>query len=501
MANPLLKHLVDSFVDLRSRPQVEQKASATAPAIVGTSVGVAQWPKRDYANFADEGYFKNAIAFRCIQMISQAGAYIPLLLEDKSSHAQIDSHPLLDLLNRPAPDMNGVELTERNLTFFKIAGNAYVESVGPDNKPPRELYSLRPDRVKIVAGRTSLPMAYDYEANGRKITFPVDQLTGKSRLLHLKSMNPLDDWYGMSPMEPAAYSINRHNEAGEHNMALLQNGAVPSGALIFKPVTVEGKSVNAPGTVIDAAEKRLIERYSGSRNAGRPMTLGGNIDWQSFGFSMEELQLIESKQDAAWDTCIAYGVPPILIVPGQSTYNNNREAKLALYEETVIPNMSWYVDHLNNWLVPQFGDNLRLILDLDAIDALSLRREEKRKTYLELFEKRVVDREEFREALDYEPMKDMPRFDSQAHEVTAVVALINGGKLSAETGLKQLASWGVLPKDINYADEKDKITEENGGVDGLTGMDDEIDPITGKPKVPAIAPPANKPQAVKKPAA
>lgn len=483
MANILTQTLARLF------PRAEEKASAAATAIVATSVGTAVWTPRNFAQFADEGYRKNAIAFHCISMIAQSGAYVPLLLEDKKSHMQIEDHPLLNLLAKPAPNVSRVELIERILTFLKIAGNSYVEAVGPDRKnaPPLELYSLRPDCMKLIAGKDAIPMAYEYEANGRKVRWDVDPISGMSKILHLRNFNPLNDWYGQSALEPASYSIDLHNEAGEHNMALLQNGAVPSGGLIFRPVTVEGQSHNAPPEVIAAAEKRLEERHNGARNAGRPMVLGGNVDWESFGLNLEQLQLSGTKLDAAWDICTTLGVPPILVLPGQSTYNNNREAKLAFYEETVLPNMSSLLDHLNNWLVPQFGDNLRLILDLDSVDALSLRREEKRKTYVELFDKRVVNRQEFREALDYEPMADLPPFDSLPHEVNAVVSLINGGKLSMETGFTQLVKWGVLPEGIDPADEKDKIDQESGGVDGLTGLDG-IDPLTGLPVDPAAKP-------------
>ena len=57
-------------------------------------------------------------------------------------------------------------------------------------------------------------------------------MTGRSTVLHLKTFNPLNDWYGLSPIEAAAYSIDQHNQAGAWNQAMLQNGARPSGAIV-----------------------------------------------------------------------------------------------------------------------------------------------------------------------------------------------------------------------------------------------------------------------------
>lgn len=479
----------------------EQKASAAGTAIVGTSVGTPVWTPRRYDQFAKEGYFQNAIAFHCISMTAQAGAFIPLIVRDKKTKKEIDDpeHPLLKLINNPAPNMTGNELIERSLTFSRISGNSYYEKVGPSRKdaPPLELYSLRPDRMKIIAGAKALPLAYTYEANGVIVRWEVDQVTGMSDILHLMTMNPLNDWYGMSPMEPAAYAIDLHNEAGAHNMALLQNGAVPSGALVFKPVVVDGNQQNAPEEVLKLAEKRLEDRYAGAKNAGRPMTLGGNISWETFGLNMQQMQMTESKLDAARDICTTYGVPHVLVVPGQSTYNNNREAKLAFYEETVLPLMDNEIQHLNVWLTPAFGDNIELAMDLDAVSALSLRREENRKSQLELFKEKLVTRGEAREAMDYEPLEDMAPFDPEGHDVQAIVALITGGKLSAETGLAQLQTWGLLPKDMDPAAEADKVANESGGVDGLTGLDALSNPIAPPAPVGLPKPPATKPQLVK----
>lgn len=484
----------------RVEPSFEAKASAAGVAISASYVGQPVWPTRDFRHFSEDGYMRNSISFRCIEIIAQSGASVNIDLFDKKGKKEIEDHPLLDLLRRPSPMTTGIELTERVFTFVKIAGNAYLEQVGPSRKgaPPKELYSLRPDCMKVIAGQSAMPAAYEYEVNGRKVRWDVDPITGQSQILHLKLFHPLDDWYGMSSMEPAAYSIDRHNEGSNHNMSVLQNGAVPSGALAFKPVQYEGQVVNAPPEIIAAAEKRLAERHQGSRNSGRPLVLGGNVDWLTFGQTMEQLQLIESMDAAARDICTAMGVPHILIVPGQSTYNNNREAKLALYEETVLPMLGWYLDHLNNWLVPLFGDNLELRADYDSIDALSIRREEKRKTYVELFDKRLANRTEVREALGFDDEKELPDYESQAHEVNAVISLITGGKLSTETGFGQLQKWGVLPEDMDPADEADKVTQEQGEVDGNTGLIEDpitgepLDPATGKPKPPAPKPPVAK---------
>ncbi len=196
------------------------------------------WSKRDYVSFAEEGYIKNVIAFRAINMIASAASSVPFTLCQLTDQgkSQLKAHPLLKLLYSPNPMTSKSEFIEGIVTYRLVNGNSYILMVESQNsrKPPTELYLLRPDRVEIVPGRNNVPYIYRYTINNNSYDFKVDKLTGRSAVLHLKTFNPLNDWYGLSPIEAAAYSIDQHNQAGAWNQAMLQNGARPSGAIVVK---------------------------------------------------------------------------------------------------------------------------------------------------------------------------------------------------------------------------------------------------------------------------
>lgn len=378
-----------------------QNASATGPGIAAWSLGQPVWTPRNYGALAREAYLRNAIGFRCTKMIAEAAASIPVMLMKK--RAEIEEHPVLDLLETPAPMISGQQLLEAFFAYVLLEGNTYLEGVAPfDSRPPTELWALRPDRMKAIPGVRSMPQAFTYEVNGQTITWRVDQVTGRSPIYHLKEFHPLHDWYGLSRAEPAAYGIDRHNEASKHNKALLQNGARPSGALIFKPVTLNGDSRSAPPEVIAAAEKRLNEEHVDLAHRGRPMVLGGNIDWQEMGLSPRDMDFGDGKNDAARDICAGFGVPHELVVPGSATYNNRAMARLELYESTVLPLFGKALQGLNQWLLPRYGDGLRLVADLDGVPALEPRRETKRKAAVDGWKAGLLKRDEGREMLGYD---------------------------------------------------------------------------------------------------
>ena len=337
--------------------------------------GRAVWSPRRFDAFAAEGYVKNVIAFRAVSQVARAAASVPWTLarDGEDAARALRSHAVLDLLARPNPSMARSEFVEAVVGYFLIAGNAFVEAA-PAEGAPRELWPLRPDRMRVIAGDSGLPEGYVYALAGAERRWRVDPLTGRAGVLHLKSFHPLDDWYGLSPVEPAAFAVDQRNQSDAWNMALLQNGARPSGALVYDP------KGSGPANLSDEQFARLkaevAAQYGGARNAGRPMLLDGGLDWKEMSLSPKEMDFLEARNAASRDVAQAFGVPPQLLgIPGDNTYSNYQEARLALWEETVIPLLRHLRDAFNAWLAPRFGEGLRLDLDLDEVSALTPRRE------------------------------------------------------------------------------------------------------------------------------
>lgn len=362
----------------RQRPALAPSESKQYPGNTAFMVPVAQpvWMRRDYAKFADEGYRRNVIAHRCVSLIATAAASVPWKLKEKRGRSTrvVDSHPLLALLDRPNPLQGSTELCEALLTHRLIAGNAFLHAVGPKGAAPLELHVLRPDRVAIIPGAGGVPKAYRYTIDGRAVDLAVDSITGQSRVLHVKTLHPLDDWYGLSPMEAAAYSIDQHNQCSAWNQALLQNGARPTGALMVK-AGEHGTGQLSEGQ-FSRLRQQLDEQFSGASNAGRPLLLEGGLEWKEMSLSPREMDFIQIKHASARDVALAFGVPPQLLgIPGDNTFANLQEARLSLWEQTILPLLESFTDALNNWLTPMFGDQLNLVLDTDAIPIFAAKRD------------------------------------------------------------------------------------------------------------------------------
>lgn len=355
-----------------------RKQSEARTATAYHQIGLAQPTPANYEGFSKEGYQKNVTVFRAVSMIARSAATIDIDLFNGRSKREIEDHAILTLMDRPNPMQGKVAFLEGLYSYFSLSGNGFIEAVGPrPGAAPRELYAIQSDKMKIVPAKNGFPSAYIYKDGQVEKKWEVDYVNGKSQIMHAKTFHPTNIWYGMSPLESAMLNLDQNNMVNTWNLSLLRNMATPSG--VFQ---VEITDANPTGTLTNESFERLKSeidlKYSGPRNAGKPMVLEGGMKWQAISMSPKDMDFVNNKNTTSRDVALALGVPPMLLgIPGDNTYSNYQEARAAFYEETVIPLAKFMVGELNNWLVPAFGDNLKFEIDVDSIEALEPRRSAK----------------------------------------------------------------------------------------------------------------------------
>ncbi|EEX10439.1 phage portal protein, HK97 family [Ruegeria lacuscaerulensis ITI-1157] len=343
----------------------EAKASAAGPVVAWHTGGRVAWSPRDTVSLTRAGFSGNPVGFRSVKLIAEAAAALPLVLQDDAQ--RYETHPVLRLMRRPNAAQGKAELLEALFGQLLLSGNAYVEAVRAEGGLPVELHVLRSDRMSVVPGADGWPRAYDYTAGGKTHRFPAEAIC------HIKSFHPQDDHYGFSPMQAAAMAIDVHNSASRWSKSLLDNAARPSGALVWK-------GGDGQGVMAEEQFRRLSDEieanYRGARNAGRPMVLEGGLDWKPMGFSPSDMEFQKTKEAAAREIALAFGVPPMLLgIQGDATYSNYQEANRAFYRLTVLPLVTRVAAALADWLSGFTGEDLVLKPDLDQVPALAAERD------------------------------------------------------------------------------------------------------------------------------
>ena len=298
-------------------------------------------------------------------MIAEAAASVPLLLYDGDT--EIEDHPLLDLLARPAPGQTGVDLLEASTAScwfpatptsrrWRIAGGI------------RELHALRPDRVQVDPRRRRL--ARRLRLHRRR---PDRAHRRRGRAGHRRASCtcacsiPLNDHYGLSPIEAAATAIDIHNEAG----ALEQGAARQLGAALGRAGLRRRRERSTPSQ-FERLKSELEASFQGARNAGRPLLLEGGLDWKSMSLSparhgFHRGQAAGRPRDRPRPRRAADAAG----APRRQYVLELQEANRAFWRQTVLPLSVRTAKALSAWL----GQGLELRCDLDALEALAPERE------------------------------------------------------------------------------------------------------------------------------
>lgn len=409
--------------------------------------------------YINKGYRYNSTIYSIVNLINKAASTIPFQVYEvqnnndlkrykamtsgelntsalsksqrlkKSSLVELDGTEIHALLERPNPAQSFSSFLQEIIAFGKLTGNRYIYGITPETGIGagkfKELYVLPSQVIEINSGGLMQPVKdYSLEYNGSH-KIPAEQI------LHIKDFNPYYDGtgshlYGMSPLKAGLRSMSANNEALTTGVKYLQNQ------------TARGVLMSDEGDLTETQAKALKNKfknqYQGSENAGDVIITPKKLSWVNFGLNASDLSLLEQYDSSIKDLCNIYNVPvQLLNNTSASTYNNQKEAKKALYQNAVIPELIKVRDELNRWLSPQFGEKLFIDFDFTVIPELQ---EEMDKVVGQMSQAWWLTPNEKREATGFGLDTDNPEMDK--YYVPANLIPVTGEALEVPEDLKEV---------------------------------------------------------------
>ena len=382
------------------------------------------WNNENDDSYITQGYQKNATIYSLINLITKAATTIPFQVYEKTNEndykrykaltsgmmdaASIQKASLLQknalvelqdtelhkILERPNPAQSYNAWLTELIAFGKLTGNRYIYGIGPDTGANvgkfTELYVMPSQVMEIISNGIMEPVSkYKLEYNGTKY---IDA----SEICHIKDFNPYYDgtgshMYGQSPLRAGLRSLTTNNEAVQTGVKYLQNQ------------TARGLLTSEMGDINEVQAQQLKDKFrrqhQGSDNAGDIIITPNKMSWVNFGLNATDVSLIAQYNASIKDLCNIYNVPVQLLNNTESSsYNNMKEAKKALYQNAVIPELIKIKDELNRWLAPKYGDKLCIEFDFSVIPEMQ---EETEKVVDQLSKAWWITPNEKRSAMNY----------------------------------------------------------------------------------------------------
>ena len=391
--------------------------------------GMGGQPQTDYMAYG-RAYSSNEIVFAAIELLASSAAEPHIsgrrwrrdratIRAAKNLHAakglprpnahlvtngyveELPGHPLVRLLNAPNPFMSRGQLWGTVVMDRALAGNSYLLKARVQNGALKgavaELWRLRPDRVRVIPSKENFIEGYEYNVGTERITYPATDI------IHFKTRNPLNDYYGMPPLMAIAGRVDIDQYMKSFLKTFFERGGTGPGSIL----TVKQRM---PQEQKDEIRKRFGRTFGGPAGFHEMMVLDqAESTYQQLGLNRGLRDALPKELNAMQESRIAmaFGIPGsilgLLIGYESSSYANRRQDWQVLWDVTMAPLLSDADDVLNLSLVPDFGQIDEVYFDLDDIKAMQedvdAIQERERKNFLA----GAIPLEEFRDAIGRDP--------------------------------------------------------------------------------------------------
>jgi HK97 family phage portal protein len=262
---------------------------------------------------------------------------------------EVTDHPLLDLLHRPNPLMNGHDLWELTQTYLEVTGKAYWYLEKGALDVPASIWIL-PTQNVTPRRRDDSPNPIDYfeyRTGKRYQEFPVESV------IFFRYPDPRDPYLGgLSPLRACYEQVLLTSEFAATKAAIYENRGLPS-ALV------------APDDIIGEEERDRLENEWNRKfrrgGAGKVVVAESNMKLQLLNQSMGDLAALADMKATKEDITNAFHVS-IAFFTSQTNLANLQASQAQHMAQAVGPRVVRRDDRLNHSLVPLFDPSGRLFL-------------------------------------------------------------------------------------------------------------------------------------------
>lgn len=265
-------------------------------------------------------------------------------------------HPFYGLVNRPNSLMSGSFMLRYTAAWYLLRGNGYlfISTPGIGTGEPQELWPLpanqvlpRPETMHegrgVFAGEAVID--YQYSINGEL------QLLPGENIIHFRMPNPFDWWEGLSPLQAAILGIQSdHAQAVWQRDFYKEDNAVPSAII----------SVPADTNEIDFDRQRALLAEQLRNGQKRLFTRSGDLKVEMISQTLEQMQIIQSRQFNREEIDAVYGIPKGLISGGLSG-DSRLAAEIAFARNTVQPALDYFAEQMSADLAPYYGEDVVIV--------------------------------------------------------------------------------------------------------------------------------------------
>ena len=428
------------FRNLMDNLGIQHKAVSVSRAETGF---ISTLPRNIIAPFEDDKTFLQTYVdavwvFASVSVVAEAAAQVPFKIfnmRNRENPVEVTFDSMFNALRFPNTTMSQYRLWEATFSFLRLAGDAYWEVQG-GLATPEKIYVLRPDLIELVPDAKIGIKKYLYWPRGKNGSDkPVE--FDPNEIVHFKTFNPLDQWQGLSPLNPSKLSIAADILSQKYNIKFFENGAAPFGIFSTDQVLNIDK--------INFIEEKIIKFLQRVENKFSPVILHGGLKYQPVSMGPKDIEFSAGREVNRTDILSSQRATPAVVGLSTANYAEAAQQSKVFRQYRVLPLLRSMQSDIDNMLLQYMAPNLTCLFDTQEIPEY---REEMLENELKLrteYDRGIISLNEYRRALR------MPLVDKKL-----------GDKRFILTALSELDENGIHlanPSTPGSNEDPDKIKE------------------------------------------
>jgi HK97 family phage portal protein len=310
--------------------------------------------------------------FACVMKRANFAAMVPLKFyrippggsEDDKEPLPYD-HPACETWRLANPRQVNYSLKRDIQAYRCLGGSSVILKIdGKDvyTGPPKELWPIRPDRVKKIKMNDDGTIDAFYLGIGEGKWVPAKQI------IYIPDFAPYHDVMGMSKIKPLERTIVSEIEAQNYNIGMMRNMGVP-GALFTGKVPKDAGKRQAFLAMWDKI-------HGGGLKAGRSGILPEGIKMLLQGVPIKDMMYGELRKMNRQEIFGDLGTNDAVMGLEVADRSRAEAMRRQFAEDTMVPELTCDAQHFNEFWLNEYPDSGRIICEHDYSKVPALKEDE-----------------------------------------------------------------------------------------------------------------------------
>lgn len=383
---------------------LKQKKGINNNSFFYTHEDVTGYDRTSQSDILKKGFLGNQDVYSVVSRCARLCANLPIDIQNRGEKVEDNDEFLQFFTKQWGKQVGGNEGLYALYVNLFLFGRVYIykeeESIGFGTSMQWVLPTQNVCPESTNSSYFTEPQYYDFQDGNVTHRYTPDQLIiikyyDPSDLIHEKN--------GLSPLQSVFKTVEAGNNRNQAEASLMNNRGISG--FISPKANGSGGAFGMREEVMELIRGVFSKLTGGASKFNKVEVIEDPVEFTQLGLSSSDLSLIELRLNHVRDICNAYGVPSLLWNDYQSrTHANYREAKLALYNDFIIPQTELVISQYSQSVVDEFNGRFnaeyKMKINKAEIDALKPEYSELVSNTIQLFEKGLLSLSEARVKLN-----------------------------------------------------------------------------------------------------